>query len=130
MFTKYRVVFTDYVREHFLQELERDHPEVWPATRKAITSQLRNADMLIGTGRTEPPVYLSEDRQQMLLHLPFALAGSNIPPSQSGYHLIAQIDATDRLTQILLIYHNSHLPSDIDEFTWRQQILKEQYQIN
>lgn len=130
MFTKYRVIFTTYAREHFLSELERSHPEVWPATRRAITSQLHNVDMLIGTGRTEPPIYLSADRRQKLLSLSFALAGSNISPSQSGYRLVAQIDDTEKLVQILFIYHDSHLPSNVDELTWRQQILKEQYQIS
>lgn len=111
MFSKYRVVFTAYAREYFLHTLEHDHPEVWPATHKAITSQLRHVDMLIGTGRTEPPIYLSKDRQQKLLHLPFTLAGSNISPSRSGYYLVAQINDVDKIVQILLIYHDSQLRS-------------------
>lgn len=124
---EYRVVIEKYTKTHFLKDFEKKYKGAWLATLKAITSQLRNVDMLLASGRTNPPIVVSPDRNKMLIKHPFSVAGTKKSPKSSGCRLIAYVDHEIRLVRILLIYHKSHVPKNQQETVWWRQIIKSEY---
>ena len=124
---EYRVLFSDYATRHFLKDFEKKYKGAWTITRKAIVGQLKNVDMLIDSGRTNPPIHYSDDRKKYILKHEFAVAGTKKSPKSSGCRLIALVDTSQRMVQILLIYHKSHVAKNMGETAWWERIVKTEF---
>lgn len=123
----YRVVFEEYSNRHYVKEFEKKYKGSWLSTRKALVSQLRNIDMLISSGRTNPPIHMTDDRSEWILKHPFAIAGLKESPKSSGRRIIAYVNEIEKIVRILLVYHKDHLGKGSGETNEWERTIKTEY---
>ena len=123
----YRVIFEDYSYRHFEKDFEKKYKGSWQTTKKALISQFRNVDMLLSSGRTNPPIHLTFDRSEMILKHNFAIAGLKESPKSSGRRIIAYVNTREKIVRILLVYHKDHLRKGAGETNEWERIIKEEF---
>ena len=123
----YRVIFGEYSKRHFIKDFEKKYKGSWLTTRKALVSQLRNVDMLVNSGRTNPPIHRADDRSEWILKHEFVVAGLKISKKSSGCRIIAHVNEIEKLVTILLVYHKDHPKKSSSETSEWEKIIKTEY---
>jgi hypothetical protein len=122
----YRVYFADFTKRHFVKDFEKKYKGAWLTTRKALVSEFRNVDMLIDSGRTEPPIHFTDDRSELIIKHKFAIAGTNKSRLASGCEIIAHVNEADKIVTVLLVYHKDHFGKSGETAEW-ERIIKTEY---
>jgi hypothetical protein len=123
----YRVIFEDYANRHYIKDFEKKYSGAWLTTRKALVSEFRNIDMLINSGRTNPPIHRTSDNTQWIVKSEFVIAGLKESKRSSGRRVIVYVNDTQRTVHILLVYHKDHADKKSGETAWWKRIIKEEY---
>jgi len=123
----YRVVFEDFCNRHFMKDFEKKYKGSWLITKKALISQLRNVDMLVNSGRTNPPIHMTDNRQEWILKHEFAIAGLRESPKSSGRRIIAYVNEEERIVHVLLVYHKDHLGKGAGETNEWERVIRAEY---
>lgn len=123
----YRVFFESYAGRHYIKDFEKKYKSAWLTTRKALVSEFRNIDMLINSGRTNPPIHKTIDNQQWIIKHEFVIAGQNENKKTSGRRVIAYVSDSERVVRILLVYHKDHADKKSSETAWWERTIKNEY---
>lgn len=123
----YRVIFEDYVSRHYIKDFEKKYKGAWLTTRKALVSEFRNIDMLINSGRTNPPIHRTDDNTQWIVKHEFIVAGLKESKKTSGRRIIAYVNDAERVVHILLVYQKDHVDKKAGETAWWERTIKEVY---
>lgn len=123
----YRVYLEEYTKHHFIKELERKYKNSWLVTRKALVSEFRNIDMLINSGRTNPPIHRTSDNSQWIVKHEFIIAGLKENKKTSGRRIIAHVNNNDRVIRVLLVYCKDNLDKKAGETAWWERTIKDEY---
>lgn len=124
----YRVYFEKYAGRHYIKDFEKKHKGAWLTTRKALVSQFRNIDMLINSGRTNPPIHRTSDNQQWVVKHEFVVAGTKVSKKSSGCRVIAHVNDTEKTVSVLLVYHKDHCDKKSGETAWWKRLVKDEYE--
>ena len=114
-------------KRHFIKDFEKKYKGSWQTTRKALVSQLRNVDMLVNSGRTNPPIHMTDDRSEWILKHEFVVAGLKMSRKSSGCRIIAHVNEVERLVSVLLVYHKDHLKKSSSETSEWEKLIKAEY---
>ncbi len=123
----YRVIFENYVTRHYIKDFEKKYKGAWLTTRKALVSEFRNIDMLINSGRTNPPIHRTSDNTQWIVKHEFVIAGLKESRKSSGRRIIVYVNGTKRVVHILLVYDKGHVDKKSSETSWWERIIREEY---
>lgn len=123
----YRVIFESYASRHYIKDFEKKHKGAWLTTRKALVGQLRNIDMLINSGRTNPPIHRTGDNSQWIVKHEFVIAGLKESKKSSGRRLIAHVNDTERVVRVLMVYQKDHVDKKSGETAWWERAIKSEY---
>jgi hypothetical protein len=119
------VIFEDYASRHYIKDFEKKYKGAWLTTRKAIVSEFRNIDMLINSGRTNPPIHRTSDNTQCIVKHEFLIAGLKESKKTSGRRIIAYVSDIDRVVHILMVYQKNHVDKKAAETAWWERTIKE-----
>lgn len=123
----YRVYFEEYTKRHYVKDFEKKYKGSWLTTRKALVSEFRNIDMLVNSGRTNPPIHRTGDNSQWIIKHEFVIAGLRENRKTSGRRIIAHVDNTNRVVRILLIYNKDHTDKKAGETAWWERVIRDEY---
>ncbi len=123
----YRVIFEEYTKRHYVKDFEKKYKGSWLTTRKALVSEFYNIDMLIDSGRTNPPIHRTSDNSQWIIKHEFIIAGLKESRKTSGRRIIAYVDNANQVVRILLIYHKDHVDKKASETAWWERTIKGEY---
>lgn len=123
----YRVIFEEYAGRHYIKDFEKKYKGAWLTTRKALVSEFRNVDMLINSGRTDPPVHKTSDNTERIVKHKFVIAGLKESRKTSGRRIIAYVNDTERVVRILLVYQKDHADKKSGETAWWQRTIRDEY---
>lgn len=123
----YRVIFEDYANRHYIKDFEKKYKGAWLTTRKALVSEFRNIDMLINSGRTNPPIHRTDDNSQWIVKHEFIVAGLKESKKTSGRRIIAYVNDAERVVRILMVYQKDHADKKAGETAWWERTIKEAY---
>ncbi len=123
----YRVYVESYAERHYMKDFEKKYKGAWLTTRKALISEFRNVDMLINSGRTNPPIHFTDDRAQYIIKHDFVVAGLKESRRKSGRRVIAYVSDSERVVRILLAYHKDHADKKSHETDWWERTIKAEY---
>lgn len=123
----YRVIFENYAKRHYIKKFEKKYKSAWLTTHTALVAEFRNIDMLINSGRTNPPIHRTSDNTQLIIKHEFVIAGLKESRKSSGRRIIAYVNETERVVRILLVYHKDHVDKKSSETSWWERIIKKEY---
>ncbi len=125
----YRVIFEEYAGRHYIKDFEKKYKGAWLTTRKALVSEFRNIDMLINSGRTNPPIHRTDDNMQWVIKHEFVVAGLKESKKTSGRRIIAYVNDDQRVVNVLLVYHKDHVDKKSSETAWWERVIKGEYKV-
>ena len=120
---KYRVVFEDYTKRHFVKNFEKKYKSQWSKTEDDIIFVCAHIENMFRTKRVD---LISAADGYRLLKLDFAIFGTKISPKSSGNRCILLLDDKQRLVRILLVYSKNDIPTHNETSEWKS-IIKGQY---
>lgn len=123
----FRVIFEQYASRHYIKDFEKKYKGSWLTTRKALVSEFRNIDMLINSGRTNPPIMRTSDNTQWIVKHEFVIAGLKESRKSSGRRIIVYVNDTERVVNVLLVYHKDHADKKSGETAWWKKVIKNEY---
>lgn len=120
---KYKVVFEDYTRRHFIKNFEKKYKSKWNKTQDDIIFVCEHIENMLSTKRAD---LISVADNCRLVKLDFAIFGMKISPKSSGNRCILFLDDDMRIVKILLVYSKNDIPTHNETQEWKN-IIKAQY---
>ena len=120
---KYKVVFEDYTRRHFIKNFEKKYKSKWNKTQDDIIFVCEHIENMLSTKRAD---LISVADNCRLVKLDFAIFGMKISPKSSGNRCILFLDDDMRIVKILLVYSKNDIPTHNETQEWKN-IVKAQY---
>lgn len=123
----YRVLFEDFAKRHYVKDFEKKYKNSWLVTQKAIVVEFRNIDMLLQSGRTNPPIHCANMNSELIIKHEFVVAGRRESRKSSGCRLIAYVNHNEKVVRILLVYHKDHLGKSGSETSVWEKMIKAEF---
>lgn len=120
---KYRVIFEDFAKRHFIKNFEKKYKSQWNKTQDDIIFVCEHIDKMLLTKRAD---LISVADNFRLVKLDFAIFGLKISPKSSGNRCILFLDDRMRTVRILLVYSKNDIPTHNETQEWKN-IIKIQY---
>ena len=120
---KYRVIFEDFTKRHFIKNFEKKYKSQWNKTQDDIIFVCEHIDKMLLTKRAD---LISVADNFRLVKLDFAIFGLKISPKSSGNRCILFLDDRMRTVRILLVYSKNDIPTHNETQEWKN-IIKIQY---
>ena len=120
---KYRVIFEDFTKRHFIKNFEKKYKSQWNKTQDDIIFVCEHIDKMLLTKRAD---LISVADNFRLVKLDFAIFGLKISPKSSGNRCILFLDDRMRIVIILLVYSKNDIPTHNETQEWKN-IIKIQY---
>ena len=120
---KYRVIFEDFAKRHFIKNFEKKYKSQWNKTQDDIIFVCEHIDKMLLTKRAD---LISVADNFRLVKLDFAIFGLKISPKSSGNRCILFLDDRMRIVIILLVYSKNDIPTHNETQEWKN-IIKIQY---
>lgn len=120
---KYRVIFEDFAKRHFIKNFEKKYKSQWNKTQDDIIFVCEHIDKMLLTKRAD---LISVADNFRLVKLDFAIFGLKISPKSSGNRCILFLDDRMRIVIILLVYSKNDIPTHNETQEWKN-IIKMQY---
>lgn len=121
---KYKVIFEDYTKRHFIKNFEKRYKSQWDKTKDDIIFVCEHIENMLLTKRAD---LISVVNGYRLVKLDFAIFGIKISPKASGNRCILLLDDDIGSVRILLIYSKNDIPTRNETQEWKN-IIKSQYQ--
>ena len=120
---KYRVIFEDFAKRHFIKNFEKKYKSQWNKTQDDIIFVCEHIDKMLLTKRAD---LISVADNFRLVKLDFAIFGLKISPKSSGNRCILFLNDRMRTVRILLVYSKNDIPTHNETQEWKN-IIKIQY---
>lgn len=120
---KYKVIFEDFTRRHFIRNFEKKYKSQWNKTRDDIIFVCEHIQSMLSTKRAD---LISTANNCRLVKLDFAIFGLKISPKSSGNRCILFLDDDMGIAKILLVYSKNDIPTHNETSEWKR-IIKSQY---
>ena len=120
---KYRVIFEDFAKRHFIKNFEKKYKSQWNKTQDDIIFVCEHIDKMLLTKRAD---LISVADNFRLVKLDFAIFGLKMSPKSSGNRCILFLDDRMRTVRILLVYSKNDIPTHNETQEWKN-IIKIQY---
>ena len=120
---KYKVVFEDYTKRHFIKNFEKKYKSQWNKTQDDIIFVCEHIENMLLTNRAD---LISAADDCRLVKLDFAIFGLRVSPKSSGNRCILFLDDDMRIVKVLLVYSKNDIPTSNETQTWKN-IIKTQY---
>lgn len=98
---KYKVVFEDFTKRHFIKNFEKKCKPQWDKTQDDIIFVCEHIENMLLTKRAD---LISAADNYRLVKLDFAIFGLKISPKPSGNRCILLLDDNIRIVKVLLVY--------------------------
>lgn len=120
---KYKVIFEDYTKRHFIKKFERKYKPQWEKTQDDIIFVCEHIENMLSTKRAD---LISVADNCRLVKLDFAIFGLKISPKSSGNRCILLLDDDMRIVKVLLVYSKNDISTRNETQEWKN-IIKNQY---
>ena len=120
---KYKVVFEDFTKRHFIKNFEKKYKSQWNKTQEDIIFVCEHIENMLLTKRA---VLISVADNCRLVKLDFAIFGIKISPKASGNRCILFLDDDMGIVKILLVYSKNDISTHDETQEWKN-IIKAQY---
>src|SRR5574344_460603 len=120
---KYKVIFEDYTKRHFIKKFERKYKPQWEKTQDDIIFVCEHIENMLSTKRAD---LISVADNCRLVKLDFAIFGLKISPKSSGNRCILLLDDDMRIVKVLLVYSKNDNSTRNETQEWKN-IIKNQY---
>lgn len=120
---KYKVVFEDFTKRHFIKNFEKKYKSQWDKTQDDIIFVCEHIENMLLTKRAD---IISIANNYRLAKLDFAIFGSKVSPKSSGNRCILLLNDDMRIVKILLVYSKNDIPIRNETQEWKN-IIKKQY---
>ena len=97
---KYKVVFEDFTKRHFIKNFEKKYKSQWNKTQDDIIFVCEHIENMLLTKRAD---LISVADNYRLVKLDFAIFGLKISPKSSGNRCILLLDDDMRIVKVLLV---------------------------
>ena len=120
---KYKVVFEDFTKRHFIKNFEKKSKSQWNKTQEDIIFVCEHIENMLLTKRAD---LISVADNCRLVKLDFAIFGIKISPKASGNRCILFLDDDMGIVKILLVYSKNDISAHNETQEWKN-IIKAQY---
>ena len=120
---KYKVVFEDYSKRHFIKNFEKKYKSRWTKTQDDIIFVCEHVENMLLTKRAD---LISVADNYRLVKLDFAIFGLKISPKSSGNRCILLLDDDMRTVKVLLVYSKNDISTHNETLEWKN-IIRNQY---
>lgn len=120
---KYKVVFEDYSKRHFIKNFEKKYKLQWAKTQDDIIFVCEHVENMLLTKRAD---LISVADNYRLVKLDFAIFGLKISPKSSGNRCIFLLDDDMRTVKVLLVYSKNDISTHNETQEWKN-IIRNQY---
>ena len=120
---KYKVVFEDFTKRHFIKNFEKKYKSKWSKTQDDIVFVCGHIENMLLTKRAD---LISVADNYRLVKLDFAIFGLKISPKSSGNRCILLLDDDIRIVRVLLVYSKNDISICNETQEWKN-IVKKQY---
>lgn len=120
---KYKVIFEDYTKRHFIKNFEKKYKSQWDKTLDDIIFVCEHIENMLSTKRAD---LISEADNCRLVKLDFAIFGLKISPKSSGNRCILFLDDDMGIVKVLLVYSKNDISTNNETQAWKN-IIKTQY---
>lgn len=120
---KYKVVFEDFTKRHFIKNFEKKYKSQWNKTQEDIIFVCEHIENMLLTKRAD---LISVADNCRLVKIDFAIFGIKISPKASGNRCILFLDDDMGIVKILLVYSKNDISTHSETQEWKN-IIKAQY---
>lgn len=120
---KYKVLFEDYTKRHFIKSFEKKYKSKWNKTQDDIIFVCEHIENMLFTKRAD---LISIAENSRLVKLDFAIFRLKVSPKSSGNRCILFLDDDIKLVKVLLVYSKNDIPTNNETQAWKN-IVKSQY---
>lgn len=120
---KYKVIFEDYTKRHFIKSFEKKYKAKWNKTQDDIIFVCEHIENMLLTKRAD---LISVAENSRLVKLDFAIFGLKVSPKSSGNRCILFLDDEIKIVKVLLVYSKNDIPTNNETQAWKN-IIKSQY---
>lgn len=120
---KYKVVFEDFTKRHFIKNFEKKYKSQWNKTQEDIIFVCEHIENMLLTKRAD---LISAADNCRLAKLDFAIFGIKRSPKASGNRCILFLDDDMGIVKILLVYSKNDISTHNETQEWKN-IIKAQY---
>ena len=120
---KYKVIFEDYTKRHFIKNFEKKYKSQWDKTLDDIIFVCEHIENMLSTKRAD---LISVADNCRLVKLDFAIFGLKISPKSSGNRCILFLDDDMGIVKVLLVYSKNDISTNNETQAWKN-IIKTQY---
>ena len=120
---KYKVVFEDFAKRHFIKNFEKKYKSQWNKTQDDIVFVCEHIENMLLTKRAD---LISVADNYRLVKLDFAIFGLKVSPKSSGNRCILLLNDTLRIVRVLLVYSKNDIPTHNETQEWKK-IIKAHY---
>ena len=120
---KYKVVFEDFTKRHFIKNFEKKYKSQWNKTQEDIIFVCEHIENMLLTKRAD---LISAADNCRLVKLDFAIFGIKRSPKASGNRCILFLDDDMGIVKILLVYSKNDISTHNETQEWKN-IIKAQY---
>ena len=120
---KYKVIFEEFTKRHFIKSFEKKYKSQWSKTQDDIVFVCEHIENMLLTKRAD---LISIADGCRLVKLDFAIFGIKISPKASGNRCILLLDDSMGIVRILLVYSKNDIPTHNETQEWKS-IIKAQY---
>lgn len=121
---KYKVVFEDFTKRHFIKNFEKKYKSKWDKTQDDIIFVCEHIENMLLTKHAD---LISVADNYRLVKLDFAIFGLKISPKSSGNRCILLLDDAMRIVKVLLVYSKNDISARNETQEWKN-IIRGQYQ--
>ena len=124
-----RVVFSEYSKRHYLKSFEKTYKgKQWQITVESILEDLRRIRIKGYTlQHTQQVDEIWHSGSFWIFKYDFTIAGTQKSTKNSGNRCVVFLDIEENFSEILIIYHKTHLPKNIGEQQWIKKILQTEF---
>ncbi len=121
--TNYEVLFESFAERHFVRTFAKKYKGAWDITRRAITEELRQIDILFLKNTAETII---DSKDIKICKTEFKIAGTQISRHGSGNRCIVAIHKNLDKVCVLLVYHKNDLGGGNETSAWKN-LVRENY---
>ena len=125
----FRVEFNTYSERNFLKKLKKKYPDkVWEVTIDSIIqdlSRIRTADSDLQKTQQVDELWHKDDF--WIFKYDFRIAGTNSSAKKSGNRIVAFLNLSKNIIDIILIYDKNYLPKNKKETVFIAEVIKKEF---
>jgi hypothetical protein len=121
--TSYEVKFESFTERHYIRTFAKKYKSAWDITRRIITEEFRQIDLLFLKNTAETII---DSKEIKICKTEFKIAGTQESRHGSGNRCIVAVHKDQKVVKVLLVYSKIDVKGSRETDWWRG-IIKDNY---